>query len=163
MITHFKIFENKFDYIFFHENIKDGALTSEDRIKFVKQYIADGKDVNISTSTNITILMISVHFGRVDEVKLLIDAGADVNIKTEWGDTALIWWSLNKSILDNYENYNDILKYLLDAGAKITISDKGKDLFSYDKDGSIKKYVIDNYPEQYKEYIKLKKIKKFKI
>ena len=29
--------------------------------------------------------------GRTDEVRSLLDAGAEVNVKDEWGETSLMW------------------------------------------------------------------------
>ena len=43
-------------------------------------------------------------YGKTELVKLLLTAGADVNIKNNDGDTALIWAS--------YNGYTEIVKLL---------------------------------------------------
>jgi len=49
--------------------------------------------------------------GRLEEVKMLIEAGADINTKNEWEDTSLMFAS--------YHGYIDLVKLLIEAGADI--------------------------------------------
>jgi len=166
MITEFKLFENiiekiksEKDYESFYLWFKDNNISNPAKIDFVKNYINNGSDINAANSSGISILMVLIHFGRKNEIKLLIDSGADVNWKTNWGDTPLIWVG---SYFNMFDESEIILKYLLDAGAKITVSDEGRDLFSNDN-GRILEIIKNNYPEIYSDIIKKKRIKKFKI
>jgi len=55
--------------------------------------------------------------GRLEVIKLLIKAGADVNVKDKYEEyTPLIWASIN--------NYLDIVKMLLEADANINVKNK---------------------------------------
>ena len=60
--------------------------------------------------------MVAALEGRVDCVKELLDAGADVNHKNKDQDTALL--------LAAPKGHADIVKILLSAGAKINAGDK---------------------------------------
>lgn len=66
-------------------------------------------------STGNTALIWASGNGDVDMVQLLIDNGADINIKNKDGYTALIWASS--------EGHLDVVRLLLDAGANANIKD----------------------------------------
>lgn len=57
--------------------------------EIVKALIQAGADVNATTHTGQTVLMIAVRENDINSVKLLIQAGADVNAKDVFGETAL--------------------------------------------------------------------------
>lgn len=62
-----------------------------------------------------TALMLAVSHGRLDMVQMLLDAGADINIKDEDGSTALMCAAEH--------GYIEIVKYLLnqpDCDSSIT-------------------------------------------
>ena len=114
--------------------------------------IEAGADVNAKDDIyGITALMWAAMNGRSEVVKILLDAGADVNAKTEGGTTALML----AAFLDNTE----VAKILLNAGANVnartkdgrtalieaasegrvkivkTLLDAGADVNAKDKDG----------------------------
>jgi ankyrin repeat protein len=64
--------------------------------------------------------------------RMLIDAGADVNIQDENGLTPLHWCA--------YKNLPEILRMLLDAGADVNIQDeKGKRPYEVARTQEVKK------------------------
>lgn len=67
--------------------------------------------IKISKQFNITPLMQAIDEERYDDAKLLIEQGADVNIKDDFGETALT----SAARKDNVE----LIKILLDKGANI--------------------------------------------
>ncbi len=75
------------------------------------------KTINIDAvdSNGLTALMMAAHCGYVDAVKLLIDAGANVNIASLYGETALHQSILNKK--------NDVSIILMDNGADLNKAD----------------------------------------
>lgn len=54
--------------------------------------------------------------GQLSIVKMLLDAGADVNALNKYGDTPLLWAS--------YNGHNEVVKLLLIAGADANIKNK---------------------------------------
>ena len=62
-----------------------------------------------------TALIVAALFDRAEIVKLLCDAGADVNARNEEGETALIWAAMGGKI--------EIVKILIDAGADVNAKD----------------------------------------
>jgi len=82
----------------------------------VKQLIAQGANVNAHDEHGRTALMSAVRKGQREIVRMLLDAGADPNLQTSYGATALSMAS---------GHHPDIVRMLLDAGADV---DKGKGL-----------------------------------
>jgi uncharacterized protein len=61
-----------------------------------------------------TSLMIAARRGDLDIVKALLNAGADINTKNRFGDTAL-----TKAV---YKGHTDVVQVLLDAGASTEVA-----------------------------------------
>lgn len=80
----------------------------------VKEYIAEGFDVNCSGKDGITPLMIAVSNRNKEMVDLLIKNGVDVNYCTNRGISALILATMN----NKDDCYTDIIKILRNAGAR---------------------------------------------
>ena len=86
-------------------------------IKAVKQHIDAGTNLNQKDPLGGSSPLISASlFGRTEIAKLLIDAGADLNVQNNDGSTALLTAS--------FFCYPEIVKMLLDKGADKTIKNK---------------------------------------
>ena len=82
----------------------------------------DGIDVNAKNSDGYTALILASSNGRTEIVAMLLDAGANVNARTNtnyWGSTALIRASENK--------HTEIVSMLLDNGADVNATDDDGD------------------------------------
>jgi len=95
-----------------NENINDidslfKPKTEEDIIKDLSNLTQWEKD---------KLLIKSSRDGLLNEVRLLIEFGADVNAKDKNGDTSLIWAS--------YYGYEDIVKLLIGAGVNANAKNK---------------------------------------
>jgi len=86
-------------------------------------------------------------------VKILIDAGSDLNITDKRGDTALIKAAL--------VNEMDLVNLLIDTNWNI-IDNVRKSFYDFLYKTN-QDFIRNTYPEKYKEYIKGETIKKFKI
>lgn len=91
-----------------------GVLSDSGSLAAVKLLIDKGMDVNYAIdaedATGYTALMFAVRWGKIEVVKFLISAGADVNAKGKEDSTPLG--------IANEEGYSDIAKLLRDSGAK---------------------------------------------
>ncbi|MFH2000610.1 MAG: CHAT domain-containing protein [Planctomycetota bacterium] len=93
---------------------------SRGQVDIVKLYLdVHGNPDHCAYNTRLVPLHIAVKEGHLNVVKMLAEAGADLNAKADdkWGDTAL-------HIAANYDR-REILKYLIDAGADV--NGKAKD------------------------------------
>jgi len=89
-----------------------------------------------------------------DLVKYLIDNGADINCLDIDGKPPIL-----------LTNYTDVQNMLLDADCDLNMK-LGEDWNNEDIlefSHNLMKHVKTNYPEKYKEYLKKKTVKKFKI
>lgn len=77
----------------------------------VKALLAKGADVNAKTRYGATALSYAADKGHLGVVRILLDHGANVNVKdTFYGETPLGWAA--------YRGHTDIVKLLLDKGAE---------------------------------------------
>lgn len=91
-------------------------------VKSVQKFIASGADVNASVDGE--PLLIKAVWKSRDIVRMLINAGADVNAKNGNEETALIKAAGKK--------YPDIVKLLINAGADVNVTDNlGKTALDY--------------------------------
>lgn len=76
-----------------------------------------GCNVNDSDSEDETPLMYAVRYSDPETVKLLIESGADVNVRNEINDTPLM--SVGASRINNAEKIIKILRSLIENGADV--------------------------------------------
>ena len=85
--------------------------------------VAKGGDVNAVVKAGQPLLVRAVSFfsdgySRIDDIRALLDCGADVNAVTDNGDTALLWATVVRS--------SELVQLLLDAGADpLAANDEG--------------------------------------
>lgn len=85
-----------------------------DNLEAVRQHIKAGSDINVLESTRkSTLLITAAYFGRLEVAKILIDAGAELNIKNNDGATAL-----HTAVAFSR---TEVAKILIDAGADLNI------------------------------------------
>jgi ankyrin repeat protein len=77
----------------------------------VKAFLDKGTDVNAKTQYGATALAYACDKGHVEVVRLLIERGADVNVRDTFYGEAPIGWASSKG-------YTEIVKMLLDKGAR---------------------------------------------
>ena len=132
-------------------NIEEKFINAclEGNKRFVERYIKNKENLNVTDSEYNTGLIYAIHKGYYDIVKILIDAGADINKQNKLGGTALSVAAFNedkeilKLLIDNninlnsklkkdghtplicasHENNTDIVKILVEAGADVNIKD----------------------------------------
>ena len=179
MITKFKLYENKindiYHMIFYLDefNLKKyiangGILKSSPNKESLLHYCVEYGDYNImkilleSNQFSIddineynefksTILMQSVKLNKYKISELLIKYGANPNLQNKDGLIALN--------LTSDEKYVDLLAPISDWSIKIN---NKYNVFEY-LSKAIKPYLIKNFPEKYKKYLREKQAKKFKI
>ena len=84
----------------------------------ITEYINDGGDVNVRNKDGDTVLIFAVENGaRLDSIKCIINAKADVNAKNNYGYTALT------SAAGLLGDHTDIVKLLIDAKADVNAKD----------------------------------------
>ena len=72
---------------------------------------------NVALPEGETILMTAARTGQPEVVKLLLDAGADLNAREHWfGETALMWAAA--------ENHAEAVRVLVEAGADVNARSK---------------------------------------
>jgi len=135
-----------------------------DDLNYLKVLISGGADLDMKQPGGETALMSGAVAGRTEAVRLLLEAGADVNARNDRGQTAL------HVMLDIRDSNQDIVKLLLDHGARINEKDgesgftalhhaarsgnkqaadlliaQGADINAKDKEGHTPLYVAVNY------------------
>jgi len=96
--------------------------------------------------------------GKLEIFKLLLDNGSDLNTKKD--DSPL----MNYILMSHNSNDKKIkmVESLIEHGYDWSIKDIN-DLTFLDHINAYTFYIITKYPEKYKEYLKQKQVKKFKI
>jgi ankyrin repeat protein len=145
--------------------------------------LLNGQDINIigngRYSNGHTQLSINSASNDIEAVEMLIKRGADLNVKSDRGMTALMWATVNgnievvKLLVDAGTNIDDvsdigysalgwavasehkeIIEYLLEKGADATIKDfKGYKMTTFTKNEEIKKIINNAIKEKNKTTI----------
>ena len=127
-------------------------------IKHIKELIENGVNLNEQDIAGNTALHWAACNSFVEIIKLLVDAGIagiDVNIRNNNGKTALIFAA-------SFAHINAV-NSLIDGDADWNIKDKfGKD-FLYYLHISNREFIINLYPEKYKEYLIKKDMEKYNL
>jgi ankyrin repeat protein len=98
------------------------AIHSDDSY-YMNTLIAKGADVN-SKYPGETLLQSAAITGRTESVKVLLEAGADVNAKNDSGQTALhVPLDIRNSNYKKYKLSKDTLLLLLNKGADVNLKD----------------------------------------
>ena len=87
-------------------------------IEAVKQYLAAGADVDSKNVEGRTPLCRAVQYGKKDVIKLLIEEGADVNARMNFGDTALDYANVSGGLGMSYEVQKEVVELLRKHGGK---------------------------------------------
>ena len=138
-------------------------------IKLIENYINSGYDLNIQNINGYTPLSYATIYGRIESVKLLLNAGADINIQDS--NISLLYAAiinrieivkllLNTGIyIDKQDKYGntaliyaasnnncEMLELLLDYGAdEFILNNDNKSFYDYLNDEN-KEYFTQNYP-----------------
>ena len=108
----------------------------------IRSLIASGADVTIADATENTPLHESVLVGNISILRLLLNAGAQVNKQNILGDTAL-HCAVKAGYRKAFRSYTAIVKVLIDSGADLSLkNNEGKIAADYAKLDSIKKFFI---------------------
>ena len=87
-------------------------------IEAVKQYLADGEDVNANDEFGFTPLLHAASSGHKEIVELLISNGANVNAKGDLGTTPLLWAAIN--------GHKEVVELLIAKGADVMAKRAGR-------------------------------------
>jgi ankyrin repeat protein len=129
--------------------------SSNGHLEIVKVLIENGVDVNYMDNSGGTPLIWSSENGHLEIVKVLIENSGNVNCKDYYGWTPLMYSS--------YNNHLDIVKVLIEHGVNWNIKDdKNNDFMNFLSEEN-KEIITREYPEQYKEYLFKKDVKKYNL
>ena len=154
-MKYIKTFENT---IFLNINDKlIDAIYFDNKVIKVKKLIESGADINyIDTSNdNMTPLMVSIVRNRIEITKYLIENGADTNSQDVDGKTPLMYAGSMNSF--------EMVQLLIEAGVDWNIKDDNGDDFFELLDDEMIKDVIENYPDEYKDYLMKKEAEKYNL
>jgi ankyrin repeat protein len=101
------------------EMIMKEIRKDEPNLNLVSDLIVLGANVDWQDEENYnwTPLHWAAGYGRVEIARMLIDAGADVNVQDEWGKTSLHWAASRGKV--------EIAQMLIDAGADLNLQTNG--------------------------------------
>lgn len=141
----------------------------EASLQKVRELIKDGANVNCHDSMrNNTPLIIASQRLNYSIIKLLIENGADVNLSNKNNNNCL-YYIINQNTY-NYNKYknriNSIIDLIITSGINLNNENKSNlDIFNDIQKSNpfMIQYIIDNYPDKYKEYTMKKTANKFNI
>jgi len=165
-MKHIKNFEQNSNQPDLNDQLIAACLTND--FEKVKILVNKGADVNFFNKDGYTPLIYSINKeSDIKIVNFLINNGADVNFQdnTTQGWTPLLLSGFYSSIIElNDVEYYNILKLLIDSNANWNI--KGRTVkitfFDYLKP-EIKKKIMRDYPDKYKDYLLCQTADKFNL
>jgi len=134
----------------------------KNRLGFIKELIATGIDLNITSGSNPLYNEVCNKRPNIEYVRLLFDCGADPNIKINFGgrNRSVLWWAL--LFIDNSKVFVILLEEFIKYGFDLAKKDSyGKDLFDYldtsktvsdDVKNSLLKVIKEHFPKLYADY-----------
>ena len=135
------------------QNINDELL---DGIRFnndikILDLLDQGADIDYKNENEWSALMVAILYDRKEIAKKLIELGADINTTQSDGKTPLIiCCELNRF---------DMIQTLIENGADWNIKDdEDMDFLDHISD-EYRKYVIEDYPDKYENYLIRKEAK----
>jgi len=172
MITKFKLFENNFNCNFNYDGIED-----------IENYINMSCDVNAILSGDDTLAHEILYHNLdapeyfpdkahniedVDSLKLLFEYGFNlIDHKNKFDESILILASrtddFDNIVVELGKDEYWILNTIIEAGADWFIKDADGKIFLDNLNEEEKEYIKNRYPEKWKDYLKKKTVKKFKI
>jgi ankyrin repeat protein len=115
----------------------------------IKKYLDEGGDINRRDGDGDTILVSSVNTGRINEVKYLLNNGADITNVNNKGENILYWLDEKRySNIDKREISIYLINYILDNYSEGFITEHFPNIIEYFKYASKENY------EKYKHLLR---------
>jgi len=95
-------------------------FSDEERTEIDKWYVKQAEFFECSVEDvkkDLTLLHYAAEFGKIELIKSLIEAGMDVNVRTEFGNTPLFYAAEDEKI--------ELVKFLIETGADVNLANKG--------------------------------------
>jgi len=134
----------------------------KNRLDFIKELIATGIDLNITSGSNPLYTEVCNKKPNIEYVRLLFDCGADPNIKIRFGgkNRFVLWWSL--LFINDSKVFSTLLEKFIKYGFDLSARDSyGEDFFDYldnsknlssDIRNSLLKVIKKHFPKLYADY-----------
>ncbi len=149
--------------------------------KFIEEKTKPGVwhkcNLEVKDASDVTLLMVAIQKDYVDIAKTLINSGADVNAKDDWGRTPLMYASEkgNLEIVEELVEFDalvnekdelgrsalmravfmgdlEIAEQLIDAGADVVAKDiQGVSVLEFARDEKIRKAIFDMVKKKYEK------------
>jgi hypothetical protein len=119
-----------------------GTAINQGNLARINELLSSGYDVNSRSAWEggRSALMLAAENGRTDAVKLLVERGAEVDLRDQWGRTALMYAC-------SYEEAStperlEIIKFLIDRGADVNAkTESGETALMYAAENQEAEYV----------------------
>jgi ankyrin repeat protein len=130
----------------------------------VRKWISVGANVNYSSPTLNTPLHIAAVNGFNSAIKLLINAGANVNAQNNFGETPLMHVVSNLWRFNKRKKTQDLIKFMIEKGADLSIKDtQNRDVFDINKEVDFHEFIMKNFPNEYDIYLIKKDAEKYNL
>ena len=135
-------------------SLNKNALIFSSNYNIIKLLLEHNIEININRnkSHNFIPLLYHINISNYKTVKLLLKNDADVNIRDNNNKNALFY-------VKSEEMFDLLMRY----GIKCEINNKNEIFLDKLLDVNLKEYIKENYPDFYKQCLKLKKLKQFNI